>query len=272
MSAALAFSEYAPAQRGDLRDETPVLFASSIGSSRIMWSQQVAAVSAHRRMIAFDHRGHGSSPTPDGPYEIADLAGDVLALMDSLGIERADFVGLSLGGMVGMWLGAHHPERIRRLVLACTTPHMPPPELWIERAALVEAEGMEAIADSVLARWFTEGFVVEHPGAVLPIREQFLATSAHGYAQCGLAISRMDQRDTLARITAPTLVIAGTSDPATTPEVCQRLADAIPGSRYAEVDAAHIAAVEAVGAFTSLILDHLSSIEDASVRQENGAP
>lgn len=267
MSAALAFSEYVPVELGDLRDETPVLFASSIGSSRIMWSHQVAAVSVHRRMIAFDYRGHGSSPTPDGPYEIADLAGDVLALMDSLGIERADFVGLSLGGMVGMWLGAHHPARIRRLVLACTTPHMPPPELWIERAALVEAEGMEAIADSVLERWFTEGFAIDHPEEVLPIREQFLATSAYGYAQCGLAISRMDQRDTLARIAAPTLVIAGAADPATTPEVCRQLAHAIPGARYEEVAGAHIAAVEAAGPFTSLILDHLSGVDHARGRE-----
>lgn len=263
MSAALAFSEYVPAVSSALNDETPVIFASSIGSSRVMWSHQVAAVRAHRRMIAFDYRGHGASPTPDGPYEIADLGGDVLALMDSLGIDRADFVGLSLGGMVGMWLGAHHPGRIRRLVLACTTPHMPPPELWIERAALVEAQGMGAIADSVLARWFTQGFAAEHPGDVLPIREQFLATSAYGYAQCGLAISRMDQRATLAQIAAPTLVIAGTFDPATTPEVCRRLADAIPGARYAQVEAAHIAAVEAAEAFTSLILDHLLGIGDS---------
>ena len=259
MSAALAFSEYGPADRSASTDVTPVLFASSIGSSRVMWSHQVDAVSARRRMIAFDYRGHGSSPTPDGPYEIADLAGDVLALMDSLRIERADFVGLSLGGMVGMWLGAHHPERIRRLVLACTPPPMPPPELWLERAALVQAEGMAAIVDSVFARWFTEGFVREHPEEVLPIREQFLATSAYGYAQCGLAISRMDQRESLSRITAPTLVIAGSSDPATTPEVCRQLADAIPGARFEVVEASHIAAVEASAAFTSLVLDHLAA-------------
>lgn len=261
MSCALAFSEYGPTDGSPSNDVTPVLFASSIGSSRVMWSHQVEEVSAQRRMIAFDYRGHGSSPTPDGPYEIADLGGDVLALMDSLGIERADFVGLSLGGMVGMWLGAHHPERIRRLVLACTTPYMPPPELWIERAALVQAEGMAAIADSVFARWFTEGFVREHPDEVLPIREQFLATSAYGYSQCGLAISRMDQRESLPRITAPTLVIAGSSDPATTPEVCRQLADAIPGARYEVVEASHIAAVEASTAFTGLVLGHLSEDE-----------
>ena len=101
MSCALAFSEYGPTDGSPSNDVTPVLFASSIGSSRVMWSHQVEEVSAQRRMIAFDYRGHGSSPTPDGPYEIADLGGDVLALMDSLGIERADFVGLSLGGTTG---------------------------------------------------------------------------------------------------------------------------------------------------------------------------
>lgn len=257
MSCALAFTEFGPADHSQSNELTPVLFASSIGSSRVMWAHQVDEVSARRRMIAFDHRGHGSSPTPDGPYEIADLAGDVLALMDSLGIERADFVGLSLGGMVGMWLGAHHPERINRLVLACTTPHMPPPELWLERAALVQAQGMAAIVDSVFARWFTDGFMREHPDEVLPIREQFLATSVDGYSECGLAISRMDQRESLARIKAPTLVIAGSSDPATTPDVCRQLAEAIPDARYEVVEASHIAAVEASAAFTRLVLDHL---------------
>ena len=251
MGVVLSYAEYGPA------DQVPILFSSSIGSSRVMWSHQVTAISAERRMLLLDHRGHGESPMPDGPYEMSDLADDVIATMDSLGIEQADFVGLSLGGMVGMWLGAHYPQRIRRLVLACTTPYMPPPELWQERAAKVMEQGMESIQDAVFARWFTESFTAEYPDQVTPLRDQFLATSPYGYSQCGLAISRMDQRATLEDIRMPTLVIAGSDDPATTPEVCHDLAAAIPGAIFAEVEASHIAAVEAAEDFTELVLEHL---------------
>lgn len=252
MGVVLSYAEFGNAEA------FPVLLSSSIGSSRVMWSHQVEPISTHHRTLLLDHRGHGQSPMPDGPYEMSDLAEDVIATMDSLGIERADFVGLSLGGMVGMWLGSHYPERIRRLVLACTTPYMPPPELWLERAAKVMEHGMESIQDAVFARWFTETFASEHPDQVSPLREQFLMTSPYGYSQCGLAISRMDQRESLASITAPTLVIAGSDDPATTPETCHDLAAAIPGAIFAEVEASHIAAVEAADDFTELVLEHLS--------------
>ena len=252
MTVQLAYAEHG------VPEGVPVLFASSIGSSRIMWSRQVDPVSARRWMIAFDHRGHGASPVPEGPYEIADLAADVVALMDARGIVVADFVGLSLGAMVGMHLAAHHPDRIRRLVLACTTPYMPPPDLWIERAAKVRAHGMSSIVDHVLGRWFTPDFSAHHPDRVAPLREQFLATAPVGYAECGLAISRMDLRGSVSSIVAPTLVIAGDADPATTPATCRALADSIDGAAYAEVAASHIAAVEAPDAFTDLILTHLT--------------
>ena len=249
--------DLAYAEHGDARG-VPVVLASSIGSSRVMWSHQIQTLAAQRWVIAVDHRGHGASPVPPGPYEIEDLADDVIALADARGIERMDFVGLSLGGMVGMSLAARYPDRVRRLVLACTTAYLPPPELWLERAAAVRAGGMARITDSVLARWFTPKFMADHPDLVAPLREQFEATSPDGYAECGLAISRMDLRYALPAIAAPTLVIAGIDDPATTPTTCRGLADAIRGATYVEVAASHIAAVEAATEFTDAILDHLA--------------
>ncbi|MFD0576324.1 alpha/beta fold hydrolase [Dactylosporangium darangshiense] len=132
-----------------------VLLGGVLGSNLDMWRPQLPRFGDRLRVVRFDHRGHGGSPVPAGPYEIEDLGRDVLALLDRLGIERASYCGLSLGGMVGMWLAAHAPERIERLVLICTAAHLPPAEGWLDRARQVRAGGMAPVADAVLGRWFT---------------------------------------------------------------------------------------------------------------------
>jgi 3-oxoadipate enol-lactonase len=232
---------------------------SSLGTSMDMWDSQLA-LAERLRIVRFDHRGHGRSPVPRGPYEIADLGRDVIELMDALEIERASYCGLSIGGMVGIWLGANAPERIERLVLICTSAHLPPAEGWAERAAKVRAAGtVGVVADAVVARWLTPAYAEEHPELVAELRAMLVATDPEGYASACGAIERMDLRDQLGRIAAPTLVISGSGDEATPPEHQELIAASIPGGRLETVDpAAHLAAVERPARVNELIANHLA--------------
>jgi 3-oxoadipate enol-lactonase len=239
--------------------DAPVLvLASSLGTRAAMWEPQIEALSDTWRVLAYDHRGHGASPVPPAPWEIADIARDALELLDAHGIERASFCGLSLGAMAGMWLAAHAPARIDRLVLCCTTAYFPDKDLWRERAEAAREAGMEGIADTVVERWLTPAYAGTHPAVRRRLRDMLVATPADGYvAACG-AIERMDLRDDLASISVPTRVIAGLDDPATPLEHLQRIAAAIPGARLEVVPAAaHLANVEQASAVTRLIRDHI---------------
>jgi len=200
-------------------DDAPVLIlGSSLGSTGAMWDPQVPALAARFRVVRYDHRGHGGSPVPPGPYSLDDLGGDVLALMDRLGVERAHISGLSLGGMVSMWVASHAPDRVDRLALVCTSAKLGPPEIWTERIEMVRVGGMAALTEMVIGRWFTPGFVAANPSVVDTVRQGLLDTPAEGYAGCCGAIQTMDLLDDLPRITAPTLVIAGSEDVPTPPE------------------------------------------------------
>lgn len=242
-------------------DAPVVLLASSLGTNLEVWDAQVPALGARLRVVRFDHRGHGRSPVPPGPYEIADLGGDVLALMDRLGVGRAHFCGLSIGAMVGMWLAIHAPERLDRLVLMCTAAHLPPASAWAERARAVLAAGTpEPVADSVVDRWLTPSFAREHPEVRRRLRNMLVSQPAEGYAACCGAIERMDLRGDLPRITAPALVVSGADDPASAPEHQALIAEAIPGARLEVVsDAAHLASVQQPQVVNALILDHLGA-------------
>jgi 3-oxoadipate enol-lactonase len=241
------------------RERPPLVLSSSLGTSGAMWDRQAPGLAAAFRVIRYDHRGHGSSPVPPGPYELADLAGDVVALLDELGLERASFAGVSLGGMVGLWLAANAPGRIERLIVICSSAHMPPASAWALRAATVRRTGgTEAIADAVLARWLTPGFAAANPGIAAGLREMLVATPAEGYASCCGAIERMDLRDSLARIAVPTLVIAGEHDPSAPPDQHGRaVAAAIAGARLEILPAAHLAGIELPGAVNELIIEHM---------------
>jgi len=243
-------------------DDAPVLvLGSSIGTSTVLWEPQVPALARRFRVVRYDHRGHGRSPVPPGPYELADLGGDLVALLDRLGVERAHVCGLSLGGMVSMWVAAHAPDRVDRLALLCTSAKLGPPELWAGRAAAVRAGGMAAIADSVVARWFPNGFADDV--TTTRMREVLLATPPEGYAACCAAIEVMDLEPVLPTIAAPTLVIAGSVDPATPPEHAERIAATVPDARLATVDgAAHLANLSHPDDVTRLLLTFLDSQED----------
>ncbi len=241
-------------------DDAPVLMlGSSLGTNLAMWEPQVWELSRSYRVVAFDHRGHGASPVPPTPYEITDLGEDIVALMDLLGIQRASYAGISIGGMAGIWLGANVPDRVEKLVLLCTSAYAPPPSRWLERASAVRAAGTtEVIADAVVERWFTPGWAAAHPAAVAAHRAMIAATDPEGYAGCCEAISTMDLRDALPRISAPVLVIGGLQDLALPPEHQRLIADAIPGARLELIeDAAHIASAEQPDTANRLIEEHL---------------
>lgn len=246
--------------------DAPVLvLSSSLGTTHEMWDAQVAAFSAAHRVLRYDRRGHGRSPVPRGPYSIDDLGNDVLELLDELTVERVTFCGLSLGGCEAMWLAANAPERVERLVLCCTDPWFGAPEPWQERAATVRAEGVAAIAEAALGRWFTPAFHAEHPDAVERFRAMLTGTPVEGYAACCEAIAGLDLRPDLARVVAPTLVVTGAGDPSVTAEAGKALAAAIGAVRHVTLDAcAHLANVEQPGAFDEAVLGFVTAaIEEA---------
>ena len=242
------------------RDDAPVLVLSnSLGTTLDMWAPQMPALLQHFRVLRHDARGHGRSDVTPGPYTIAQLGGDVLALMDHLGIHRAHFCGLSMGGMIGMWLGTHHAGRLDRLVLCNTAAKIGSPDTWNPRIAKVEAEGMASVVDLVLERWFTEGFRQRSPQQVDVVRSMLLDTAPAGYSANCAAVRDMDQRNEIASISVPTLVIAGTHDGSTPAADGRAVADAIPGARYVELDAAHLSNWEQSEQFTQALLGFLTA-------------
>ena len=243
------------------RPDGPVLVLShAMGASMAMWEPQVDGLSRAFRVLRYDHRGHGASPVPAGPYTIADIGGDLLRLLDRLGIDRVSFCGLSLGGMVGIWLAANAPERIDRLVLCCSAPRMLRPEDFAARARRVRSEGMASIADAVIGRWFTPSFAQLRPDTVAAIRGVFESTPAEGYAATCEALAEMDQRPDLPRIVAPTLVIAAEHDQSTPPEQSREMVRRIPNARFVLIPAAaHLVSVEQPGAVTDRILEHVAA-------------
>jgi 3-oxoadipate enol-lactonase len=245
-----------PAHVLDGSESAPVLvLPCSLGTARDLWEPQLAAFSGSARTLRYEHRGHGRSPVPPGPYSIEELARDALALLDRLDLERVSWCGLSLGGMVGMWLGAHAPERLDSLVLACTSAHMGAPETYRERAVLVRERGIEPIADAVVARWFT---TTADPGLVRRFRELLVSTPAEGYASTCEALAAWDFRAELDAVAVPTLVLAGAEDEATPAADTELLAERIPGARRVVLDgAAHLANLERPDEFADAVLAHV---------------
>ena len=238
--------------RVDGSPDAPVLVLSnSLGTNLSMWDAQMPALTARFRVLRYDTRGHGASAVTPGPYTIGELGRDVLRLLDALKIRRAHFCGLSMGGMIGMWLGVHAPDRIGRMVLANTAPKIGTPEMWNQRIDNVRKGGMEAIVDTLLERWLTAGFRARVPEAVARVRAMLTATPPEGYLACCAAVRDMDQRDAIAGIRHPTLVIAGTHDVVTLPAEARAMAERIRGARYVELDAAHLSNIEAADRFTA---------------------
>ncbi len=225
-----------------------LVLCGSLGATSAIWDAQ-EPVLAGRRVLRVDHPGHGDAPLAE-VRDVGDLAARVLIAADG---ERFSFVGLSLGGAVGLRIALDAPERLDRLVLACTSARFGEPTQWVQRAATVRADGLSVIVDAVLARWFTPSFA-----DVATFRELFLATDTEGYARCCDALARYDVRDGLSAIRAPTLVVAGAEDPSTPPSELELIAARITGARFEVIDgAAHLASVERAAEFNRLLEEHL---------------
>lgn len=242
--------------------DAPVLVLSnSIGTTMDLWAGQIASLAGGFRVVRYDARGHGRSSVPRGDASIARLGHDVLELMDFLDVPQFTFCGLSLGGMVGQWLGVNAPDRLDGLVL-CNTSAFMGPAGWETRIQAVRKGGMAAIAAAVLDRWFRPAFRESRPGLVARMQTMLLGIDPVGYAGCCAAIRDMDQRGTIAAITTPTLVIGGTQDKATPPDHSLFLAASIPGARLEMLEAAHLSNLEQPEAFMALLLDFLNRHAD----------
>ena len=239
-------------------ERAPVLMLSnSLGTTMHMWDGQVASFTQHFRVVRYDRRGHGKSGVPKGPYTMERLGRDALAVLDGIGIDKINWCGLSMGGMVGQWLGANAPARIERLVLSNTSSYFPDKKAWNDRLDLVREKGIAAFAGPNMGRWFTQGFRERAPEAIGQMTEMFAATPLEGYIACGEAVRDMDHRELLPKISAPTLVIAGRHDPATPLAAGEYIRSRIPGATLAVLDAAHISNVEQPSAYSETVLTFL---------------
>jgi 3-oxoadipate enol-lactonase len=236
-----------------------VVLGNSLGTTREVWEPQAAALGERFRLLRFEHRGHGGSPAPPGPYTIAELGTDVIALLDGLGLRAVSYCGISLGGMIGMWLAAHAPERIGALGLCCTSAYLPPAGFWAGRAEQARAGGMASLSEQVVARWFTPAFRARDPAAVAGFVTTLEGVDPEGYAGCCEAIAALDLRSSLGRISAPAMVIAGAEDPATPPWHGAQIASAVRGARLRVIrGGSHLANVSQPGEVTAILLAHLT--------------
>lgn len=221
-----------------------LVLVHSLGTSRTLWDGVVTALGARFRIVRFDLRGHGASAVPAGDYTTARLGQDVLSVLDGLGIQRAHVAGCSIGGQVVLWLGIHAPTRMSRLVVLNSGARLQDEAFWNGRMATVRAEGVHAVADGVITRWFSAAFQQREPQVVAAYRAQLAATAVDGYVGCCAALRDSDLRDDCARITAPMLVVAGQHDTSTPPALAHWLGEHVPGAQVLEVDAAHLSPVE----------------------------
>ena len=243
-------------------DRPAIVWLGSLGSSTAMWDRQVAVFATTHRCVLIDHPGHGASPPSRGPQSIPGLAADVLAALDRVGVGRAHFVGLSLGGIVSMSIAATTPARVDRLAVLSTSARFDSPDPWLERAATVRASGTGAVAETVVDRWLSPVYAVDHPDEVAAFVSMIGTTDAESYAGCCEAIAAADLRSALPAIEADTLVVAGTLDPATPPAYGEIIAAGISGSELALVEAAHLANWERADEVNRLLAAHLRGRSD----------
>ncbi|MGX9556399.1 3-oxoadipate enol-lactonase [Pseudomonas sp. CFBP 5750] len=247
--------------RFDGPQDAPVLVLSnSLGTDLHMWDEQVAAFSEHFRVLRFDTRGHGQSLVTEGPYSIEQLGRDVLAMLDQLNLDKVHFCGLSMGGLIGQWLGINAGERLLKLVVCNTAAKIGDPSGWNPRIETVLRDGkaaMVALRDASIARWFTPDFAEAQPATAKKITDMLAATSPQGYAANCAAVRDADFREQLSSIRVPLLVIAGTEDAVTPPSGGHFIQERVRGAEYAEFYAAHLSNVQAGAAFSARVLDFL---------------
>lgn len=237
-----------------------ILLLHSLGCALGMFDQQVAALQERYFLIRYDVRGHGKSQLLDQRESSIDqLTQDAIAVLDAVKLQRAHWVGVSLGAMCAMWAGARYPQRILSATIANTGARSGTPEHWQTRIDNVKRDGMEVIANIIGPRWFTESFLASGSPLVEQILQQVRHCDPRGYISCCAAIRDMDQSEQLKTIKLPALVIAGAKDPATPPALAQHIHAGIPGSHYRLLDAAHLSNVEAAAAFTQAVTEFIAA-------------
>jgi len=236
----------------------PILVLSnSLGTNLCMWDPQVHEFSKHFRVLRYDTRGHGQSSVTPGPYTIDQLSWDVVRLLDVLQLECVSFCGLSMGGMIGLFLGANAPKRFDKIVLCNTAAKIGTAEAWNARIQAVQDGGMKAVAGAVIERWLTPRYRSSHPVETQAAQAMLESANPQGYMACCAAVRDMDQRHSLSNITVPCLALTGTDDPVSPPADSQFLVDSIPGAKYAELAAAHLSNLEARDDFNRHVLQFL---------------
>jgi 3-oxoadipate enol-lactonase len=248
---------------GSAESDRPwIVFSHSLACDHTMWDEQAKAF-ADFRVLSFDTRGHGASEVPPGDYTLEMMAADLLGVLDALAIERCHFVGLSMGGMIGMQFALRYPNRFESLTLADTTSRYPPAAraVWDERLATVRAHGMNAVVPATLERWFTPEFRRTQPDTVARIAQLIRATPVEGFAACAYGISHINLLSRLPNIDCPTLVMVGDADLGTPQPMAEEIVRAIPGSRLCVIrDAGHLSNIEQPAQFDGFLRQFLARL------------
>ena len=240
-----------------------VMLSHSLGAALSMWEPQRTALEPWFQVLRYDMRGHGASDVSGEAYTLEQLAEDAIGLLNALNIQRVHFVGLSIGGMIGQALALNHADRFHSLTLCSTSAYLPPPARPIvqERIGLARSQGLGALVDSTLERWFTPLFAQEHPEKIDPVRRQFLATAVEGYIGCSEAISRLNFIEQLSRITLPTLILVGAEDPGTPVAASEAIHERISGSKLVIIpSASHLGNIEQAGLFNRHLMEFLPGL------------
>ena len=241
------------------QDAPVVMLSNSLMSNHTMWDPQIDALTARYRVLRYDTRGHGDSAVPSGPYTMTMLGEDAVALIDGLGLDEVHFCGLSMGGMIGQYMGAHHADRLLSLTLCDTACVMPPLSLWDDRITQAREFGLGSTVNATLERWFTEPYRAAGNPEIDKVGVMIRGTDVEGFASCCAAIRDMDQTSALASITTPTLVVVGRFDPGTPVAAAEVLHENIAGSKLEVIeDASHLCNIEQPAAFNAVLMDCLN--------------
>ncbi|HJF28176.1 MAG TPA: 3-oxoadipate enol-lactonase [Acinetobacter lwoffii] len=236
-----------------------LVFSNSLGTKFSMWQPQIDFFQKDYFVVCYDTRGHGGSTAPQGPYQLDQLGQDVIHLLDHLNIQKAAFCGISMGGLTGQWLAINHPERFNHVIVANTAAKIGQEQAWLERAALVRAQGLAPIASTAASRWFTEPFIQSNAAIVAELSNDLGAGSPEGYASCCEALAKADLREQIKSVLVPVLIVAGQQDPVTTVADAQAMQHSIVNSQLCEINASHISSVEQAEAFNQAVQAFLAA-------------
>ena len=239
-------------------DGAPIVFANSLGTDFRLWDQILPYLPAGLKILRFDKRGHGLSSCPGGDYRMDDLVQDTVRLLEALEIRDCLFVGLSIGGIIAQGLAASHPQLLRAMVISNTAARIGTEAMWQERIDAARAGGIEALADSVMERWFSKAYRQQREHELIAWRNMLTRTPLDGYIGCSAAIAVNDYTESTASLSLPTLAIAGSEDGSTPPDLVRATANLIPGSRFELIDnAGHLPCVEQPATYARILNDFI---------------